>query len=91
VTGNSPANKPVEANRESPPTRISSNSWALSKREREVLVLLAEGQSNKEIAFSLNISVRTVEAHKSRVMSKLNLRSLAQLIRYAVKNKLVDI
>jgi DNA-binding NarL/FixJ family response regulator len=61
----------------------------LTGREREVVQLLAEGQSNKEIAASLNISVKTVEAHRTNVMRKLQLDSLADLVRYAVRNHIV--
>ena len=73
------------------PVRDSSpNRTVLGNRECEVVRLLAEGKSNKEIAPLLNITVRTVETYRSRVMGKLNIHSLAQLIRYAVQNKLVE-
>lgn len=62
----------------------------LSLREQEVTVLLARGKSNKEIATILTISTRTVEAHRARVMLKLNLRSLSELIRYAVRRQMVS-
>ena len=52
--------------------------------------LLAEGRSNKEVAGVLNISTRTVENHRAKVMEKLNLRSLSDLIRYAIRNKMVE-
>jgi DNA-binding NarL/FixJ family response regulator len=58
----------------------------LSPRQREVLQLLAEGHSAKEIASILNISARTVEFHKYRMMEALGLKSAAELIRYAVKH-----
>jgi DNA-binding CsgD family transcriptional regulator len=61
-----------------------------SDREKEVLRLVAEGMSNQAIGERLKISVRTVEAHRSRVMLKLNLVSVAELVRYAVRNHLVD-
>jgi DNA-binding NarL/FixJ family response regulator len=67
----------------------SPNRTVLGKREREVVRLLAEGKSNKEIAPILNITPRTVETYRSRIMGKLNIHSLAQLIRYAVQNGLV--
>jgi DNA-binding NarL/FixJ family response regulator len=57
----------------------------LSSREREVLQLLAEGRSAKEIAGVLNLSVKTVEYHKYRMMENLGIKTLAQLIRYAMK------
>jgi DNA-binding NarL/FixJ family response regulator len=61
-----------------------------SNREKEVLRLVAEGMSNQAIGETLKISARTVEAHRSRVMLKLNLTSLAELVRYAVRNHMVE-
>jgi DNA-binding NarL/FixJ family response regulator len=57
----------------------------LSPREREVLRLLAAGNSNKQISAHMNISVRTVEAHRTQLMEKLNLRSVAELTKYAIR------
>jgi DNA-binding NarL/FixJ family response regulator len=65
-------------------------SALLSNREKEVLRLVAEGMSNQAIGEALTISVRTVEAHRSRIMLKLNLASVAELVRYAVRNQLID-
>ena len=62
----------------------------LSSREREVLQMIAEGKTNKEIAGVLNLSVYTVEAHRGRIMEKLNLHSVNELTRFAVRNGLVD-
>jgi DNA-binding NarL/FixJ family response regulator len=62
----------------------------LSVREREVVQLLAEGKSNKEIAAQLNLSTRTVENHRAKTMDKLKLRSFGELVRYAVRNKIVE-
>jgi two-component system, NarL family, response regulator NreC len=62
----------------------------LSSREREVLQMIAEGKTNKEIASSLNLSVYTVEAHRGRIMEKLNLHSTGELVRFAVRNGLID-
>jgi DNA-binding NarL/FixJ family response regulator len=62
----------------------------LTSREREVLQMLAEGKTNKEIAAVLNLSVYTVEAHRGRIMEKLNLHSINELVRFAVRNGLVD-
>jgi len=61
---------------------------ALTAREREILQLLADGKSNKDIAGDLNISARTVETHRRNLMSKLNLHSIADVVRYAVKNRM---
>ncbi len=62
----------------------------LTSREREVVQLLAEGKSNKEVADRLNISARTAEGHRSEIMRKLKLGSLADLIRYAIRNEIVQ-
>ncbi len=62
----------------------------LTTREREVLQMIAEGKTNKEIATTLNLSVYTVEAHRGRVMEKLNLHSTGELVRFALRNGLID-
>ena len=62
----------------------------LTSREREVLQMLAEGKTNKEIASILNLSVYTVDAHRGRIMEKLNLHSINELVRFAVRNGLID-
>jgi DNA-binding NarL/FixJ family response regulator len=62
----------------------------LSSREREVLQMIAEGLINKEIATKLNLSVYTVEAHRGRLMEKLNLHSTSELVRFAIRNGLID-
>ncbi len=62
----------------------------LTAREREVLQWIAEGKTNKEIAQGLNLSVYTVEAHRGRVMEKLNLHSTGELVRFAIRNGVVD-
>jgi DNA-binding NarL/FixJ family response regulator len=62
----------------------------LSSREREVLQMLAEGKTNKEIATVLNLSVYTVDAHRGRIMEKLNLHSINELVRFAMRNGLID-
>jgi two-component system response regulator NreC len=62
----------------------------LTSREREVLQMLSEGKTNKEIAGVLNLSVYTVDAHRGRIMEKLNLHSINELVRFAVRNGLID-
>lgn len=62
----------------------------LSSREREVLQLIAEGKTNKDIATALNLSVYTVDAHRGRIMEKLNLHSTSELVRFAVRKGLID-
>lgn len=61
-----------------------------SPRERQILHLLADGKSNKEIALVLEISARTVEFYRARIMIKLNLHSTAALVRYAIRHNIVD-
>jgi len=63
----------------------------LTKREKEILVLFAEGASNQEIADKLYISIRTVESHKNHIMQKLKLNSTVDLIKYALKNNYIAI
>jgi two-component system response regulator NreC len=62
----------------------------LTAREREVVRLLAEGKSNKEVADSLGISLRTAETHRARLLRKLGVSSLADLVRYAIRNGIVE-
>jgi len=63
----------------------------ISPRQREILQLLAEGKSGKEIASLLNISARTVEFHKYRMMEQLNIKTSAELVQYAVKHGIVSV
>jgi DNA-binding NarL/FixJ family response regulator len=62
----------------------------LTSREREVLQMIAEGQTNKDIAGKLNLSVYTVDAHRGRIMEKLNLHSAGEMVRFAMRNGLID-
>jgi DNA-binding NarL/FixJ family response regulator len=62
----------------------------LTKREIEVLTVIASGKSNKEAADELFISVKTIETHKSHILDKLGLKNVAQLVKYAIKNKLIN-
>lgn len=71
-------------------TRSSAAETVLTARERSVVQLIAEGHSNKQIASILNISVKTVETHRAAAMRKLNVSSAAGLVRYAVRNKIVE-
>jgi DNA-binding NarL/FixJ family response regulator len=63
---------------------------ALTAREREIIQLLAEGNTNKEAASTLGISVKTIEAHRASIMRKLRLRTISDLVRYAIRNKIVQ-
>ena len=74
----------------SAPAESDAAQAGLTDREREVVVLVAEGRSSKEIAIALNISVKTVESHRRNLMHKLHLRSVADLVRYAMRKGLVQ-
>lgn len=63
---------------------------SLSPRERQIVQLLATGKSNKEVADLLGISVRTAENHRARIMHKLQLHSLSDLVRHAIRNKIIE-
>ncbi|MGC2472832.1 MAG: response regulator transcription factor [Candidatus Sulfotelmatobacter sp.] len=63
----------------------------LTSREREVIQLLAEGRTSKEVAVMLNLSVKTAETHRTNLMRKLDLHSVADLTRYAVRNRIVQV
>ena len=69
------------------PTEIPER---LSPREREVVQLIAEGKSNKQVATLLDISVKTVETHRKHIMSKLELHSVSDLVRYAIQNRMIE-
>jgi two-component system response regulator NreC len=61
----------------------------LTDREREVLQLIAEGKTNKEVAHALSVSVNTVETHRKHIMEKLDLHNTAELVRFAIRTKMV--
>lgn len=75
----------------SPQTAPAGNSRPLSGREREVLQLIAEGLSTKEIAARLHLSVKTVETHRRQIMEKLGIYNVAGLIKYAVREGLASL
>jgi DNA-binding NarL/FixJ family response regulator len=62
----------------------------LTSRQREIVQLLAEGKSSKEVAVALEISVKTVDTHRSNIMRRLDYHSLADLVRYAVRNEIIE-
>jgi DNA-binding NarL/FixJ family response regulator len=72
------------------PAASVTPSEALTPREREVLQLLAEGKSNKEVAVALEISPKTVETHRARIFAKLHLHSMNELVRYAIRNQVIE-
>jgi DNA-binding NarL/FixJ family response regulator len=73
---------------ETPQGRASQQT--LTPREREIVQLIAEGRSNKEVAVTLKISTKTVEAHRSNMMHKLGLSSLSELVRFAIRNNIIE-
>jgi len=73
------------------PQRVLTDPYGeLSAREREVLHLMADGLTTKEISKRLEISVKTAENHRGRVLAKLGLRNSAELVRYAMRKRLVE-
>jgi two-component system response regulator NreC len=71
--------------------RPEDTSNGLTLREREVLQLIAEGYTNKEIAEILNLSVKTIQSHRTNLMNKLDLHDRGELIKYAIQKKIIDI
>jgi hypothetical protein len=63
----------------------------LTPRQREIVILLAQGLSAKEIAYQLNISGKTVESHRAQLMDRLNIRDIAGLVKFAIRNSLIDL
>jgi DNA-binding NarL/FixJ family response regulator len=68
----------------------ANDADVLTDREGEIIQLLADGKSNKEIATQLQISVKTVEAHRSAIMRKFGFKSITELVRYAIRNRLIE-
>lgn len=83
----------LEREKKDPPSEFLEDSLGelLTSREREVIQLLAEGRSSKEVAVTLNLSVKTAETHRTNLMRKLGLHSVADLTRYAVRNGIVQV
>ena len=69
---------------------VSPEGSRLTRREREVVQLLAQGNSNKQVAYQLSISAKTVETHRRRIMNKLQLGSVTDLVRYAIRNRMIE-
>jgi DNA-binding NarL/FixJ family response regulator len=63
----------------------------LTERETQVVQLLAEGKSNKEVAGALGVSTRTIESHRNHIMRKLNFTSFSDLVKFAVRTNLVEL
>ncbi len=70
--------------------KVTNPADLLTNREREVLQLIGEGKTNKEVATKLNLSVYTVDSHRGKIMEKLNLHSTGELVRFALKNGLTE-
>lgn len=70
---------------------VATTDSILSPREREVLQLLAEGRSTKETAASLHVSIKTVETHRKQIMDKLDIHSIAELTKYAIRRGLTSL
>jgi DNA-binding NarL/FixJ family response regulator len=71
-------------------SKLPTSGSTLTKREREVVQQIAEGRINKEIAHILNISIKTVETHRASAMHKLKLRTTADLVRFAIRNNIIQ-
>ena len=72
-------------------SKESSVFTSLTDREREVLQLLAEGKSTKEIAADLFVSVKTIETHRQHIMNKLNLHNIPDLVKFAIREGITDL
>jgi DNA-binding CsgD family transcriptional regulator len=82
---------PAADGRSDPQGEEGAKDWAdLTPREREIVQLVAEGRSSKKVAELLGISVKTVESHRTNIMRKLRIRSVGELVRYAVRNGLIQ-
>jgi DNA-binding NarL/FixJ family response regulator len=78
------------ANQNSVPDPEAHLRNRLTPREREIVQLLAEGKSSKEVAVALGISVKTAETHRANIMRKLEMHSVSEIVRYAVKNQIIE-
>src|SRR5450432_1920463 len=69
---------------------VESSQSRLTPRQREIVQLLAEGKSSKEVAVALNLSVKTAETHRANIMRRLDCHSVSELVRYAVRNNIIQ-
>ena len=69
---------------------VTRDAARLTARQREVLQLVTEGRSNKEISTMLGVTTKTAETHRSQIMAKLNLHSMSELVRYAIRNRIIE-
>jgi DNA-binding NarL/FixJ family response regulator len=88
----SPSIAPILLSRITRPRTVKhSNKFTLTRREREVLKLIGDGATSKDIALKLDISPKTAQVHRDNLKQKLNLRSTAEMVRYAIKHKIVKL
>lgn len=73
-----------------PKANSDSAATRLTPRQREIVQLLAEGKSSKEVAVALGLSVKTAETHRANIMKRLDCHSVSELVRYAVRNKIIE-
>jgi DNA-binding NarL/FixJ family response regulator len=71
-------------------TGSQSGGTRLTPRQREIVQLLAEGKSSKEVAVTLDLSVKTAETHRANIMRKLDCHSVSEVVRYAIRNKIIE-
>ncbi len=76
--------------KKSPPEDENHSSGRLTPREREIVQLLAEGKSNKQVAADLGISIKTAETHRAAIMRKLGFQAFSDLVRYAIRNHIIE-
>src|SRR5262249_2628748 len=87
--GNQPLDEIEQTVRKPTTPPVGRKANTLTTRQVEILRLLAAGKSNRDIATALGISLKTVETHRAAIMRKLDINSITQLVRYAIRNKLV--
>jgi DNA-binding NarL/FixJ family response regulator len=72
------------------PEEVDAPGARLTPRQREIVQLLAEGKSSKEVAVALNLSVKTAETHRANIMRRINCHSVTEIVRYAIRNKIIE-
>jgi DNA-binding NarL/FixJ family response regulator len=72
------------------PQDSGSDAIRLTPRQREIVQLLAEGKNSKEVAVALDLGVKTVETHRANIMQKLDCHSVSEVVRYAIRNKIIE-
>jgi DNA-binding NarL/FixJ family response regulator len=72
------------------PTETEPAESRITPRQREILKLLAEGKTSREVAVTLGMTIKTVDTHRSNIMKRLNCHSLGELVRYALRNQIIN-